>query len=343
MTNIHTQMRREVLEIPSAVDRLLQNGGADIRAAAAAMHARSPAFMVSVARGSSDHVATYLKYASELLMGVPIASIGPSIASIYKRQLHLSGSVCLSVSQSGKSPDIVEMARMARAGGALSIAITNHPDSPLAQIADHTLNLHAGPELSVAATKTFVNSAVAGIWLLAEWAQDEALRAAIHDLPTKLEQAVKTDWPAVSAALAGRNSIYCLGRGPAYAISNEAALKFKETCQIHAESYSSAEVLHGPVAIVDGGFPVIALASADEAEGPLARVADEIAAKGANVFATSALVKTAQALPVVRTGHALTDPIALIASFYAMVERTATARGINPDTPRHLKKVTETV
>jgi len=338
-----TQMRREVLEIPVAVDRLLQQGGDDIRRAADAIRAKDPGFMVSVARGSSDHVATYLKYASELLMGTPIASIGPSIASIYKRQLNLKGSVCLSVSQSGKSPDIVEMARMARAGGALSIAMTNHPDSPLAQVSDHTLNLHAGPEISVAATKTFVNSAVAGIWLLAEWAEDAELRAAIHDLPGKLESAVNSDWPAARAALEGRNSIFCLGRGPAYAFSNEAALKFKETCQIHAESYSSAEVLHGPVSIVDSGFPIIALASQDEAESALASVADEIAAKGAKVFATTSLVREATALPVTRTGHALTDPISLIASFYAMVERTAASRGINPDAPRHLKKVTETV
>ncbi len=338
-----TQMRREVLEIPSAVDRLLRNGGDDIKAAADAIRAQDPSFMVSVARGSSDHVATYLKYASELLMGTPIASIGPSIASIYKRQLNLKGAVCLSVSQSGKSPDIVEMARMARAGGALSVAMTNHPDSPLAQVADHALNLHAGPELSVAATKTFVNSTVAGIWLLAEWAEDAALLAAIHNLPEKLESAVLIDWPAARKALEGRNSIYCLGRGPAYAISNEAALKFKETCQIHAESYSSAEVLHGPVSIVDGGFPVIALASADEAEGALASVADEIASKGATVFATTEKVSKASALEVTRTGHALTDPISLIASFYAMVERTAASRGINPDAPRHLKKVTETV
>ncbi|WP_281857397.1 SIS domain-containing protein, partial [Litoreibacter halocynthiae] len=155
--------------------------------------------------------------------------------------------------------------------------------------------------------------------------------------------AVGIDWPEARAALGARNSIFCLGRGPAYAISNEAALKFKETCQIHAESYSSAEVLHGPVSIVDLGFPVIALASADEAETALASVADEIAAKGATVFATSTKVRNATGLAVARTGHPLTDPITLIASFYAMVEQVAASRGINPDAPRHLKKVTETV
>ena len=338
-----TQMRREILEIPQAVARLLDNGSADVRAAAAALRERNPAFLVSVARGSSDHAATYLKYVSELLLGRAMASVGPSIASIYQRSLALKGSACLSVSQSGKSPDIVEMARSARAGGALSIAMTNHPDSPLAQVSDHMLNLHAGPELSVAATKTFVTSAVVGLWLLAEWAEDAELLNAIAGLPDKLSRAVEIDWPELRDALGTRNSIFCLGRGPAYAISNEAALKFKETCQIHAESYSSAEVLHGPVSIVDGGFPVIALTARDRAEPALAEVADALAAKGATVFATTSRTTAARALPVIRTDHPLTDPICLIASFYAMVERVAASRGINPDAPRHLNKVTETV
>ena len=338
-----TQMRQEILEIPTAVARLLEGGAPGIQAAAAALRAHDPQFLISVARGSSDHVASYLKYASELLMGRAMASIGPSIASIYDRPLNLKGSACLTVSQSGKSPDIVAMTQAARTGGSLTIAMTNTPDSPLAQVADHTLNLCAGPELSVAATKTFVNSAVAGIWLLAESADDDGLRRAIHDLPDILEAAVRVDWSPVSAALGAHTSVFCLGRGPAYAIANEAALKFKETCQIHAESYSSAEVLHGPVAIVDGGFPVIALASHDKSEPALAQVADALAAKGARVFGTSDLLAKATQLPVVRTGHPLTDPIALIASFYAMVEQIATARGINPDAPRHLKKVTETV
>ncbi len=338
-----SQMRREVLEIPAAVDRLLTEGNADMKHAANALRDRNPAFMVSVARGSSDHAATYFKYASELLIGVPVASVGPSVASVYKRRLKLAGSACVSVSQSGKSPDIVEMARVARDCGALSFAMTNNPGSPLARVSDHTLNLHAGPELSVAATKTFVNSAVSAIWLLAEFVGDDALLAAIRGLPEVLERAAQETWPDMASRIGERTSLFCLGRGPASAISAEAALKFKETCQLHAESYSSAEVLHGPVSIVDKGFPVIALASQDEAEEPLCNVADEMAAKGASVFVTSSKAKLAQALPVVRTGHPLTDPIALITSFYSMVETVAMARGINPDAPRHLNKVTETI
>lgn len=343
MTMPETQMRREILEIPDAVERLLTNQARDVQRAAAALRDLDPSFLISVARGSSDHAASYLKYVSELLTGTPIASVGPSVSSIYKRPLKLKGAACLSVSQSGKSPDIVEMTRMASANGAISIAMTNDLSSPLAERSDHALFLDAGPELSVAATKTFVNSVVIGAWVLAEWAEDDTLRAAIQALPEQLHQAVRLDWSEACEALDNRSSLLCLGRGPSFAISNEAALKFKETCQLHAESYSSAEVLHGPVSIVDAGFPILALAAGDQAEGALVSVADEIAAKGAKVFATTSRAQTATPLPVVRTNHPLTDPIALIASFYAMVETVAASRGINPDAPRHLKKVTETV
>lgn len=336
-------MAQEVQDIPAAVARLLDDGDGAIRAAAEAARRLDPGLIATVARGSSDHVCTYLKYAAELTLGLPVASIGPSVASIYGAELHLGRALCLCVSQSGKSPDIVALAQVARAGGAMTVAITNHPDSDLAAASDQVLALHAGPERSVAATKTFVTSAVAGLALLAHWRRDAALIRAIADLPDRLGQAVATDWVDLRAALAGVGSLYTLGRGPSWAMSNEAALKFKEVCLIHAESYSSAEVLHGPVSIVDVGFPVLALASADAAEASIAGVADAMAAKGAQVFVTSDKAQGATVLPVVRTGHWLTDPLALIATFYAMVERVAVARGIDPDTPRHLRKVTETV
>lgn len=343
MTKTQTQMYRKIHEIPTAVDRLLGHGQDDMKQAAQALRDRNPAFLISVARGSSDHVATYFKYASELPTGIPVASVGPSVASVYGRQLKLAGSACISVSQSGQSPDIVEMARMARASGALSIAMTNDAASPLAEVSDHTLDLHAGPELSVAATKTFVTSAVSAIWLLAEWTGDAELLRVIKGLPEILEQAAQESWPGFATGFESRTSPYCLGRGPAYAISNEAALKFKETCQLHAESYSSAEVMHGPVSIVDRGFPFIALAAKDAAEDLMVQVADQFSEKGASVFITSSKAKSANILLVVRTGHPLTDPIALIASLYAMVEAVSVSRGINPDTPRHLNKFTETV
>ena len=342
MTPNPTLMRQEIEEIPVAVERLLTKGTDALAAAVAVAGREGPRFVISAARGSSDHACTYLKYASELLLGLPMASVGPSVASVYGAELKAAGALCLSVSQSGQSPDIVQLTKSARASGASTVAITNDPTSPLALAAEAALPLHAGPERSVAATKTFVTSLVAGMWLLAELKGDGDLLAALRSLPEHLDKATRCDWSAAAQAVT-QSSLFTLGRGPSMAISNEAALKFKETCQIHAESYSSAEVLHGPVSIVAGGFPVIAFAAKDAAEPLLAEVADTLAAKGAQVFATSPLVKTAQELPHVRTDHWLTDPVAGIVSFYAMVEQVAVQRGINPDAPRHLRKVTETV
>ena len=178
-----TQMRREIEEIPVAVARLLDEGAGTVRDIAMAAAEHDPRFLISVARGSSDHASTYLKYASELLLGLPMASVGPSIASIYGADLRSDGALCLAISQSGKSPDIVELTRDVVRNGAYAVAITNDSGSPLAEAASATLDICAGKELSVAATKTFITSAVAGLWLMADGKKDQALLAAIKNLP----------------------------------------------------------------------------------------------------------------------------------------------------------------
>ncbi len=337
-----THMRREIAEIPQAAARLLDGGGKILAEAGRGIRAQNPRFIVTVARGSSDHAAAFLKYAIELTAGIPVASIGPSIASIYGARLRLDGTVCLSISQSGKSPDIIAMAKQAKAGGALTVALTNTPDSPLARNSDFAIDILAGLEKSIAATKSFVNSAVAGLALMAHCTDDSALLAALARLPNQFRKAIDCDWMEIAEALDGERSLFILGRGPSYAIAGEAALKFKETCGLHAEAYSAAEVMHGPLALVGPGFPVLALAARDASEASVAETADALAAKGAAVFATSQRVGGARGLPFVATGHPLTDPLPLIVSFYAFVEAFARHRGLNPDEPRHLRKVTET-
>lgn len=337
-----TLMRQEILEIPAAVERLLTNGQTAIESTARAARQVNPGFLLCVARGSSDHACTYLKYVSELVLRRPMASVGPSINSIYGIDLQCEGALSLSVSQSGKSPDIVQLTQSIANSGGFAIALTNNPASPLASAASSTLPIYAGPEFSVAATKTFINSLVTGIWLIAETKRDKQLIAAIRKLPGQLAAATHCDWSAAADALA-TESLYTIGRGPSWAIANEAALKFKETCLIHAESFSSAELMHGPMSIVEEHFPVIAFAAADAAEQSLSSTADLLATKGANVFATTNEVCTATPLPHVRTDHWLTDPVATIVSFYGMLDAVARARGVNPDAPRHLNKVTETV
>jgi glucosamine--fructose-6-phosphate aminotransferase (isomerizing) len=337
-----TFMRREVEEIPAAVRRLLAQEET-LSAAGAMLAGRDPAVLVTVARGSSDHAASYLKYATELTVGIPVASLGPSIASLYHARLRLERAVCIAISQSGRSPDIVTLTESARKGGAATLALTNAADSPLGNASDRVVDIQAGPEKSVAATKSFVTSVVAGLSVLAHWQNDTALLSALDALPEQLEAAIACDWSALIAALEGRKSLFILGRGPAIAIANEAALKFKETCGMHAEAYSAAEVLHGPVTIVGEGFPVIALAARDAAEEAMVDTIERIVEQGAIAFATTEKANGATLLPYVATGHPLTDPLVPIASFYAFIEGFARHRGFNPDSPPHLRKITETV
>ncbi len=339
-----THMRREVEEIPEATERFLRAAGPAVAAAGAAIRARDPALVVTVARGSSDHAAAYLKYAIELAAGVPVASVGPSIASVYGRQLRLGPALCLGISQSGKSPDIVEMMRSAGAGGALTLALTNVEGSPLARAAGHALPLSAGEERSVAATKSFVASVVAGLALLAEWQQDAALSAAVQALPAAFAQALACDWAPLSDRLVRAQSLYVLGRGPGFAIASEMALKCKETSGLHAEAYSAAEVLHGPAAIVQAHFPVLALGVEDAALPGVIATADRLAGQGADVFLTApGGAEGVRALPAVAGLHPLVAPLVLVVTFYAFVEALARRRGFDPDTPPHLRKVTETV
>ena len=337
-----THMLDEIREIPEACARLLDTADAVLERTGKAIGARDPAFLITVARGSSDHAASFLKYAVELTAGIPVASVGPSVASIYGASLRLTGSACLVISQSGKSPDIVAMAESAKRGGALTVALTNTARSPLAMSCDYAVDIAAGVEKSVAATKTFVNSAVAGWVLMAHATGDRALLDAVRALPGHFRTAIGCDWMALAPALENARSLFILGRGPAVAIAEEAALKFKETCGMHAEAYSAAEVMHGPLALVTPGFPVLALAARDKSEPSMAETADQLSAKGAAIFATSDLVSAARRLPFAATGHPLTDPLALVVSCYLFVEAFARHRGLNPDEPRNLKKVTET-
>lgn len=338
-----SHMRREIEEIPSTVRGFLAGSFDTFAQAGSRLRQHDPATVVTVARGSSDHAASFLKYAIELTAGIPVASIGPSIVSIYGRELRLARCAALAISQSGQSPDIVAMAASARRSGALTLAITNTPDSPLAEASDFTIDLRAGLEQSVAATKTFVTSIVAGLAVLAHWREDRALLAALPELPDALERAVACDWSPLLPALENRDSLYVLGRGPAHAIAAEAALKFKETCGIHAEAYSAAEVLHGPARIVEAGYPVLALVARDAAEASVLEVADRLAGQGARAFVTAESAQASARLDFAVTGHPLTDALALVVPFYGFVEALSRHRGFDPDRPPHLRKVTETL
>ncbi|MFO1034122.1 MAG: SIS domain-containing protein [Hyphomicrobiales bacterium] len=331
-------MRQEALEAPEAVARFLTTNAPALAALEQRLAAAPPTFAVTCARGSSDNAAAYFKYALEIADGTPVASLGASVVSVYGTRLKLSGALCLTISQSGQSPDIVALQEEARRAGALTVALVNADNSPVGRSADICLSLCAGPEKSVAATKSFIASLAGAAAIVAAWRGDAALKAALSDLPEQLRRACAGTWPEFVETLAAAHSLYVLGRGPAFPIAAEIALKLKETCALHAEAYSAAEVMHGPLELVQTGFPAIVLAPEDAAQPAMKAAAQRLAGLGAK-----ALLLGGGGFPLTPAGHALLQPLPLVQTAYLAIEALARRRGRNPDTPHNLKKVTETV
>lgn len=334
-----TLMFREAAETADVVAAQFARNRATVEALAAALRASPPPFVVTCARGSSDHAATYAKYLFETQLGIVTASASPSVGSVYEAPLALQGALYLVISQSGKSPDLLRNAEAAKAAGARVVALVNVEDSPLAQLAETVIPLGAGPERSVAATKSYLASLAAILQLGALWKQDPALLHALDALPAALRQAWASDWRPLTDGLVEARNLFVLGRGLGLAAAQEAALKFKETCGLHAEAYSSAEVKHGPMALVDAGFPVLAFAQPDETGAGTRAVADEFRARGAQVW----LAAPDGDLPLPAAPHPACTPLLTIQSFYRAINALALRRGHNPDLPPHLNKVTETV
>ncbi len=333
-----THMAQETAEAPEAVARFLQRNQEALREIGARLRQRSPPVIITSARGTSDAAAGYFKYLSEIMTGVPCSSMGASVVSVYGAKLFLRNGLCVTVSQSGQSPDIVALQDAARLAGALTVAIVNVEDSAIARAADICLNLHAGPELSVAATKSFIVSLVAGAAIVAHWQDRKDLQSAIAALPDQLAAAARIDWPEAIDLAQGAESLYVVGRGPSLPIATETALKLKETCAIHAEAHSIAEVMHGPLELLGGGFPVLAYSPDDESRQSTRHSLSTLRNTGARV-----IVAEEGGLPFIRTDNPLLDPISMIQTAYRFIEAAAVARGRDPDRPRFLKKVTETV
>jgi glucosamine--fructose-6-phosphate aminotransferase (isomerizing) len=330
-------MLTEALEAPAAAARFLEHNTKTLMELGRRLRAAPPPVIITSARGSSDHASGYFKYLAEIGLGIPCASVGASVVSIYGGTLQVKGGVALTLSQSGQSPDIVAVQAAARAAGALTVAMVNVADSPAARNADIFLPLCAGPERSVAATKSFITSLVASAALVAHWMDDARLIAAVAALPERLHAATQIAWHDFDSHVAGACSLYVLGRGPAYPIALETALKLKETCGIHGEGFSPAEVMHGPLELVQPGFPVFVYAPPDASAATTAAAVARMRTAGASVLTCGA-----GGLPYAATGHEFLDPIAMMQTAYLAIERAARQAGRNPDQPRLLNKVTET-
>jgi len=342
MTEFAVGMAHEFREAPDIVRQQSHILSAPIAALVARLKRKPPIVVLTCARGSSAHAATFGKHLIERHLGIPCAAAAPNIASVYRRPLQIKDQLFLAVSQSGRSDDLIEFASMARAAGALAAAMVNDPDSPLAAACEFVLPMAAGPELSVAATKTFVASLAGLLRLTAAWTGDDALASALDRLPDRLAAATELDWRAALSVLLKADSLVTIGRGPTLAIAREAALKFKETCDLHAEAFSGAEFLHGPVSLVSDRYPVLTFMPTDAAAAGLKELAADLHRKGASVFTTGAGAATADCLPALPPDHPDADAVCLIQSFYAHAVELARERGINVDRPRHLQKITRT-
>jgi glucosamine--fructose-6-phosphate aminotransferase (isomerizing) len=301
-----------------------------------------PRVVVTCARGSSAHAATFGKHLIERHLGIPVAAAAPNIATVYRQRMRLKEQLVLTISQSGRSDDLTEFAAMAKAAGARTVAIVNDTDSPLAAASDLVLPMAAGPEQSVAATKSFVASLTVLLRFAAAWAEEGVLRPAIERLPDRLASAGELDWSPALGVLSAASSLVTIGRGPTLAIAREAALKLKETCNLHAEPFSGAEFQHGPVTLVSPRYPILLFMPTDAAAKGLRELADDLRAKGAALFVADHKTTITGRLPVLDPDHPDTDAVCLIQSFYALAVRLAARRGTDVDRPRHLQKVTRT-
>jgi glucosamine--fructose-6-phosphate aminotransferase (isomerizing) len=327
-------MAKEAAQAPSVIAQQLLNNANICENLASKIREFNPALVYIVGRGSSDHAGVFAKYLIEVEMGIPVSSSAPSVNSIFKQNLKLNNALVLIISQSGRSHDILAQAKSAKESGALTVALVNDTTSPLAELADVVLPLLAGQELAVAATKSYLATLSAILQLVAYWKDDTELKQALVTLPEALEQVIKQPQQLSSEFVAKLAHCVVLGRGFGYAISREIALKLKEVCAVHAEAFSSAEFLHGPVTLVEKRLAVVDVFVADETTEAHNLMIKDVGSRGANLIQLNCNIAGL---------HKRCMPLAILQRFYLDVEQIALSMGFDPDKPVGLKKVTQTL
>jgi len=339
-------MAAEIVDQPMTLARQLERMGEPIREVAQRLRSGHHRYVVLAGRGTSDHAALYGKYVIETLLGLPAGLASPSSLTAYRAPAHFEGVLWIVVSQSGASPDLTESTLAAARGGATTLAITNAPESPLAAAADLHIDIAAGPEQSVAATKTYT-AQLQALWLLVNgWAERDHRRAgvvaeAVHDMLHQPEV------PALAARYRFAERLVTTGRGFSYPTALEAALKLMETSYVHAHAFSGADLLHGPLAMVDESGPVIVVApqgvGGDLLRPVLKRLRErrvDVCLLGDRELGTEAAAATVIGLP---DGLDETlSPIVQIVPLQQLALQLALNRQQDPDEPRGLRKVTET-
>ncbi|MFD3451627.1 SIS domain-containing protein [Streptomyces sp. NPDC058691] len=339
-------MSGEMAEQPTVLRRILEEGAPRIREIAERIAARNPRFVLLTARGTSDNAALYAKYLIEVLLGKPAGLTSMSTTTAYGARPDLTDCLVITVSQSGGSPDLVASTRAARDAGAITLAVTNNADSPLAEVSEFHIDVLAGPEKALPATKTYTAE------LLALYLFVEGLRGgdgnAAKILPELAEQilARKEEVKALAGRYRFAERLVLTSRGYGYPTAKEAALKLMETSYIPALSFSGADLLHGPLAMVDNVSPVIAIVTEGRGGQALQPVLDRLRGRGADlvVIGNEASVEAASAGFVLPTAGVAEEvqPILEILPLQMLAYEVTIARGQDPDAPRALAKVTET-
>ncbi|UQS27517.1 SIS domain-containing protein [Amycolatopsis thermalba] len=341
MSNPGQHMAAEIAEQPAVLGGLVARRG-DIADVAAAISRRPPRFALLAARGSSDHAALYAKYLIEVLLGLPAGLVSPSTVTLYGARPDLRDVLLVSVSQSGGSPDLLEFTQTARKQGALTVAVTNTPASPLGGAAELAVDIGAGTETAVAATKTY-SATLLALYLLIDAVRggDGSAAAEIEPLA---RQALEADVHRAVDRYRFVDRIITTGRGYSYATALESALKLAETSYLAARAYSGADLLHGPVAAVDEETAVLAITGAGRGGAALRDVLAAVAERGADVLALGSsadAVPAAVRIPVPSVAEELA-PVLEVLPVQRIALGLALARGFDPDRPRGLNKVTRT-
>ena len=328
-----TLMETETRQAPEVAARLVAKASRPLADLGARLRTLSPRVVVAAGRGSSGAASLFARYLIEQNLGVLTTSATPSLSSVYGGRVDMGDALVLAVSQSGQSPDLVQYCLTAGSQGAMRVGMINAEHSALSTAVDITLPLDAGPEKSVAATKSCLAAMLMSFGLVAHWRNDAAMIAAFEATPELLARALATEWPGAEAFMLGDQPLYIIGRGPGLAIAKESALKLKETCGLFAEAHSAAEVRHGPFALAGPNLRAIIYAQRDAARDGLNQLSDAFAAAGSPVLLRE--------WPGGDTHPAL-ELVALLARFYLLANAAALQRGRSPDTPPGLSKITET-
>lgn len=337
-------MREEVLQASQIASFQFKENSKLSKELAEILKIKNPYSIMTMARGSSHHAALFFNYLVMNKLHRISSSLPLSSMTLYKTKLHVSQSLGVAISQSGHSPDIITPFKYFKENALESIALVNDLNSPLAKLATHLIPLHAGEEKSIAATKSFIAGLFAFSHLIASWSNDQELLFGLERLSEDLDSANKMNWEAsIPTHFLGIKQIIILGRGPGLPLAHEMALKFKETCRIHAEAFSGAEIKHGPKAMITSGFPVLILALRGPTLKSMLDLKDEMISLGAKVILAAPSFVKNRDLTIHSTSNEELDAITAISSFYLLVENLSRELGFNPDKPMHLSKITKTL